>query len=44
MTSPVMMGENTSQNGNKDWSPFHRICGKQILNPNKVTGRSKPFD
>jgi hypothetical protein len=24
VTSPVMMGENTSQNDNTDWSLFHR--------------------
>jgi len=39
-----MTGENTSQNGNNDWSLFHRTSDKQIVNCNKVTGKSKPFD
>lgn len=37
-TSPVMTGENTSQNDNNDWSPFHRMSiDKQLLNCNKAT-------
>ena len=27
-TSPVMTGENTSQNGNNDWSVFHNTSDK----------------
>ena len=38
-TSPVMTGENTSQNGNNDWSLFHNTSEKR-----PVTGKLQQSD
>jgi len=47
VTSPVMTGENTSQNNNKGWSLFHRTTGKsdmELVNCNTVKGKFEPTD
>jgi hypothetical protein len=41
--SPVMTGENNSQNDNNDCSLFHRTSDKWLGNCNKVTGKLEPF-
>jgi len=45
VTSPVMTGENTSQNKNDGWSLFHNTTGdsdKKLVNCNKVKGKFEP--
>jgi hypothetical protein len=40
-----MTGENTSLNGNNDWSLFHKTTSdKRLVKCNKVTGKYEPFD
>jgi len=41
-TSPVVTGENNIQNGNNDWSLFHKTS--ELVSFHKVTGKSDPFD
>jgi hypothetical protein len=44
-TSPVVTGENTSQNGISDGSLFHiTTSDKRLVNSNKVIGKFEPMD